>query len=62
MKLKEYSSLCERKNNGKKSFAVLIDPDNVNDEKMLQLIRLAVVAKVDYFLVGDVRWLMMEGW
>jgi putative glycerol-1-phosphate prenyltransferase len=52
MKLKEYSSLCERKNNGKKSFAVLIDPDNVNDEKMLQLIRLAVVAEVDYFLVG----------
>jgi putative glycerol-1-phosphate prenyltransferase len=53
MKLKEiYPSLCERKNNGKKSFAVLIDPDKVNDEKMLQLIQLAVTAKVDYFLVG----------
>jgi phosphoglycerol geranylgeranyltransferase len=53
MKLKEiYSSLCERKNNGKKSFAVLIDPDKVNDEKVLQLIQLAVAAKVDYFLVG----------
>src|SRR6185312_1467659 len=53
MKLKEiYSSVCERKNNGKKSFAVLIDPDKVNDEKMLQLIQLAVIAKVDYFLVG----------
>jgi putative glycerol-1-phosphate prenyltransferase len=53
MKLKDiYPSLCERKKNGKKSFAVLIDPDKVNDEKMLQLIQLAVTAKVDYFLVG----------
>ncbi|MDQ2718907.1 MAG: geranylgeranylglyceryl/heptaprenylglyceryl phosphate synthase [Bacteroidota bacterium] len=53
MKLKDiYSSLCERKVNGKKSFAVLVDPDKVNDEKMRELIKLAVVAKVDYFLVG----------
>jgi putative glycerol-1-phosphate prenyltransferase len=53
MKLKDiYSSICERKGNGKKSFAVLIDPDKVNDEKMLQLIQLAITAKVDYFLVG----------
>ena len=53
MKLKEiYSSLCERKQNGKKSFAVLIDPDKVNEEKLQQLIRLSLTAKVDYFLVG----------
>jgi phosphoglycerol geranylgeranyltransferase len=53
MKLKEiYPSLCERKKNGHKSFAVLIDPDKVNDDKMQQLIQLAVAAKVDYFLVG----------
>jgi putative glycerol-1-phosphate prenyltransferase len=53
MKLKEiYPSLCERKKNGQKSFAVLIDPDKVNDEKMQQLIHQAVIAKVDYFLVG----------
>jgi len=53
MKLKDiYPSLCERKANGKKSFAVLIDPDKVNDAKMNQLIQLAVIAKVDYFLVG----------
>lgn len=53
MKLKEiYPSLCERKVNGKKSFAVLIDPDKVNHEKMCQIIRLAVAAQVDYFLVG----------
>ncbi|MEO8719674.1 MAG: geranylgeranylglyceryl/heptaprenylglyceryl phosphate synthase [Ginsengibacter sp.] len=53
MKLKEiYSSLNHRKQNGKKSFAVLIDPDKVNDEKMEKLVHLAVNAKVDYFLVG----------
>jgi putative glycerol-1-phosphate prenyltransferase len=53
MKLKEiYSSLCERKENGKKSFAVLIDPDKVNEEKLERLIRLSLAAKVDYFLVG----------
>jgi len=47
-----YSSLCGRKKSGKKSFAVLIDPDKVNDAKLEQLIKLALAAKVDYFLVG----------
>ena len=47
-----YHSLTERKRLGKKSFAVLIDPDKVNDQSMDQLITLAVEAKVDYFLVG----------
>ena len=53
MNLKDiYRSLCERKANGKKSFAVLIDPDKVDDHKMKQLIRLSMAAGVDYFLVG----------
>ena len=47
-----YQSLTERKQQHKKSFAVLIDPDKVNDSNMEQLIRLAVDARVDYFLVG----------
>lgn len=47
-----YNSLVERKRHGKKSFAVLIDPDKVDDHKMQQLIGLAVSARVDYFLVG----------
>ncbi len=47
-----YNSLTERKRHGKKSFAVLIDPDKVNDNEMQQLIDTAVSAKVDYFLVG----------
>ena len=53
MKLKEiYPSICERKANGKKSFAVLVDPDNVDDHKMQKVIELAMAAGVDYFLVG----------
>ncbi|MBC7937531.1 MAG: geranylgeranylglyceryl/heptaprenylglyceryl phosphate synthase [Rhizobacter sp.] len=47
-----YHSLTEKKKQGKKSFAVLIDPDKVNDSNMEQLIELAVEAKVDYFFVG----------
>ncbi len=47
-----YNSLCERKTSGKKSFAVLIDPDKVNDEKMRHLIELSLNARIDYFLVG----------
>jgi phosphoglycerol geranylgeranyltransferase len=47
-----YHSLTERKRSGKKSFAVLIDPDKVNDSNMEFLIELSVSAKVDYFLVG----------
>ena len=47
-----YNSLIEKKRHGKKSFAVLIDPDKVNDGKMESLINLAINAKVDYFLVG----------
>ncbi len=47
-----YNLLTERKQQGKKSFAVLIDPDKVSDSNMGQLIDLAVAAKVDYFLVG----------
>ena len=47
-----YHSLTERKRQGLKSFAVLVDPDKVNDSDVEQLIVLATAAKVDYFLVG----------
>ena len=46
------NSLTERKKLGKKSFAVLIDPDKVNNGNITQLIDMSVAAKVDYFLVG----------
>ena len=52
MKNRIYTSLMEKKRHGKKSFAVLVDPDKVNDKKMQHLVDLATTAKVDYFLVG----------
>ena len=47
-----YHSLVERKQQHRKSFAVLIDPDKVNNSNLLPLIEMAVAARVDYFLVG----------
>jgi putative glycerol-1-phosphate prenyltransferase len=47
-----YNSLAEKKKQGKKSFAVLIDPDKVNTPTLDELIELSASAKVDYFLVG----------
>jgi putative glycerol-1-phosphate prenyltransferase len=47
-----YNSLAEKKKQGKKSFAVLIDPDKVNTPILDELIELSASAKVDYFLVG----------
>ena len=52
MKMHIYSSLAERKKQGKKSFAVLIDPDKVNEVLLDELIQLSLAANVDYFLVG----------
>ncbi|MBS1919003.1 MAG: geranylgeranylglyceryl/heptaprenylglyceryl phosphate synthase [Bacteroidetes bacterium] len=45
-------SLAEKKKTGKKSFAVLIDPDKANASILDELIELSSVAKVDYLLVG----------
>jgi len=47
-----YHSLTDRKQRSKKSFAVLIDPDKVNDGSIEQLVSLSLDAKVDYFFVG----------
>jgi len=52
MKSVIYNSLIEKKRNGKKSFAVLIDPDKVNKSMLDELTGLCVAAKVDYLLVG----------
>ncbi|HOX81773.1 MAG TPA: geranylgeranylglyceryl/heptaprenylglyceryl phosphate synthase [Chryseolinea sp.] len=46
-------NLCARHHDGKKSIAVLIDPDKVEDSsQLLQLINLASENCVDYFFVG----------
>lgn len=47
-----YQTLTDKKKQGKKSFAVLIDPDKVNTSLLDELIRLSIDARVDYFLVG----------
>ncbi len=52
MKSVIYQSLIDKKRQGKKSFAVLIDPDKVDNPMLDELTSLAVAAKVDYLLVG----------
>jgi putative glycerol-1-phosphate prenyltransferase len=52
MKSTIYNSLADKKKQGKKSFAVLIDPDKVNKTVLDELVELSVSAKVDYLLVG----------
>src|SRR5882724_4501518 len=47
-----YQSIVNRKKNGHKSFAVLIDPDKVDAGKIDELSELVLSAKVDYLLVG----------
>jgi len=52
MKQKLYNQITERKKLGRKSFAVLIDPDKTDSAKTDQLVLLATEAKVDYLFVG----------
>ncbi len=52
MKQELYQQFQDKKRSGKKSFAVLIDPDKVDNEKIDQLLTLSMDAKVDYFFVG----------
>lgn len=52
MKPSIYNQFLDKKQQGKKSFAVLIDPDKVDTGKIEELVQLAVNSKVDYFFVG----------
>lgn len=47
-----HSWLVERKAAGQKSFAVLVDPDKMNDRSLEQLLKLATQARPDMFFVG----------
>src|SRR5580692_183695 len=47
-----YGSLLAGKKKGQRSFAVLVDPDNVNAKKIEELTSLAISAGVDYLFVG----------
>jgi putative glycerol-1-phosphate prenyltransferase len=52
MKSTIYNLIATKKKEGSKSFAVLIDPDKINHVVLDDLISLAVVAHVDFLLVG----------
>jgi len=52
MKTQLYQQFTERKKQGRKSFAVLIDPDKTDIAKTEQLVTLGTDAGVDYFFVG----------
>lgn len=52
MKQQIHLQFTEKKRLGRKSFAVLIDPDKTDAAKTEQLLSMAVEAKVDYFFVG----------
>lgn len=52
MKNKLYQHFIKNKQQGHKSFAVLVDPDKVDNAGIDKLVSLATDAKVDYFLVG----------
>ncbi|MCW3073338.1 MAG: geranylgeranylglyceryl phosphate synthase [Flaviaesturariibacter sp.] len=52
MQMPVYQTLLGKKRSGKKSFAVLIDPDKVTTTSLDDLLQLAITAKVDYFFVG----------
>jgi len=45
-------TLIERKETGVKSFAVLIDPDNFNNQNSTRIVHACIENKVDYIFVG----------
>ena len=52
MKQTLYNILTERKQQARKSFAVLIDPDKVDNRRLDTLMEIATKASVDYFFLG----------
>ncbi|MEN9697698.1 MAG: hypothetical protein RLZ56_1119 [Bacteroidota bacterium] len=52
MKHNIYQQISQTKSAGQKAFAVLIDPDKLNEAGLLKTIAIAEAAKVDYFFVG----------
>jgi heptaprenylglyceryl phosphate synthase len=52
MKHRLYDIFLDRKQAGRKGFAVLIDPDKVNKGQLDELVRLGQDAGVDYFFLG----------
>ena len=51
-KMNIYNEIVANKKIGKKSFALLIDPDKQNENQLLSIIEKAKKANTDYFFVG----------
>ena len=51
-KMNIYNKIAANKKIGKKSFALLIDPDKQNENQLLSIIEKAKKANTDYFFVG----------
>jgi phosphoglycerol geranylgeranyltransferase len=47
-----YNKLLQNKTKGYKSFAVLLDPDKLDEESCMKLVNLGLESKIDYFFVG----------
>lgn len=47
-----YKSIHDKKTAKQKAFAVLVDPDNIEQRQLMELIQLSVECKIDYFFVG----------
>lgn len=47
-----YKEMLAKVKNGKKSIAVLIDPDNIDFSQLEKIISLSIKAKIDYFFIG----------
>ncbi len=52
MKHTIHDNISKAKVNAQKAFAVLIDPDKIDDATLLKTIELAILANVDYLFVG----------
>lgn len=52
MAKKLYDLISAGKEQSKKAFAVLIDPDKLNETSLMETIQLSIKAKVDYIFVG----------
>lgn len=52
MKSSIYQQLASQKSKGKKAFAVLIDPDKMDDSSIDKIVEQSLAAQVDYFFVG----------
>ncbi len=47
-----YSSILKSKNNNKKQFAVLVDPENLTAEQVIKIANISKKSLVDYLFVG----------